>query len=394
MPSFSDRIRSAGSQLSSMGADMLPGWLVASGVGAWLAVGIAAVIALVAWFVSASSSISIPLILALVIGMVAYPLCERMIRRGLPKSAAAAIVLVLLAAIVAGVFWVTLAGVISQWPSIQEQLQRATTRLTAELQAIGVSSDTVTAFIEKSWSDPSASDMSNPLAAGLLSSVGSFLGAGLSGTFAFLFGVFISATLLYYVLSDFPTMAHWMGSHLGLPTSIGEGIVEDAVKAMRGYFRANTISGFVVAAVIGIAMLIMGVPLAIPVALVTFLTVYIPFFGAIFSGAFAFMVALGSNGLTAAIILLAVVLIAQNVLQTVINARVMGDELDLHPLVVLVVTMLGGIFGGLLGAALGAPVAALFVSAGKRLKTAFDAGQFDGTWDGPAGEAAAEVLPE
>lgn len=394
MPSISDRIRSAGSQLSSMGADMLPGWLVAAGIGAWLAVGISAMIALVAWFFSASASISIPLILALVIGMVAYPLCERMIRRGVPKAGAAGIVLLLLAAIVAGAFWVTVAGVVSQWPSIQAQLERATTRLSTELQAVGVSSETVSAFIEKSWSGPSAADVSNPLASGLLSSLGSFLGAGLSGTFAFLFGVFISATLLYYVLSDFPTMAHWMGSHLGLPTKIGEGIVDDAVKAMRGYFRANTISGFVVAAVIGVAMLVMGVPLAIPVALVTFLTVYIPFFGAIFSGAFAFMVALGSNGLTTAIILLVVVLIAQNVLQTVINARVMGDELDLHPLVVLVVTMLGGIFGGLLGAALGAPVAALFVSAGKRLKTAFDAGQFEGTWDDDTKEQTAGVVPE
>ena len=147
MPSISDRIRSAGNQLSSMGADMLPGWLVAAGLGAWLAVGIAAMIALVAWFFSASASISIPLILALVIGMVAYPLCERMIRRGVPKAGAAGIVLLLLAAIVAGVFWVTVAGVVSQWPSIQAQLERATTRLSTELQAIGVSSETVSAFI-------------------------------------------------------------------------------------------------------------------------------------------------------------------------------------------------------------------------------------------------------
>ena len=64
-------------------------------------------------------------------------------------------------------------------------------------------------------------------------------------------------------------------------------------------------------------------------------------------------------------------LLTQNVLQTVINARVMGDSLNLHPLVVLVVTMLGGIFGGILGAALAAPVAALLLNAGKRLSDAF-----------------------
>jgi predicted PurR-regulated permease PerM len=118
-------------------------------------------------------------------------------------------------------------------------------------------------------------------------------------------------------------------------------------------------------------MLIMGIPLALTVALVTFLTCYIPFFGAIISGAFAFMIALSSNGMPTAIALLVIVLLTQNVLQTVINARVMGDSLNLHPLVVLVVTMLGGIFAGILGAALAAPLAALLVNAGKRLAEAF-----------------------
>jgi predicted PurR-regulated permease PerM len=85
------------------------------------------------------------------------------------------------------------------------------------------------------------------------------------------------------------------------------------------------------------------------------------------SGAFAFLVALSSTGLSSAIILLLIVLLTQNVLQTVMIARMMGDSLRLHPLVVLVVTMLGGIFGGLVGAALGAPLAAMFVNAGKRI---------------------------
>jgi len=187
-----------------------------------------------------------------------------------------------------------------------------------------------------------------------------------------LFGLFISLTLLFYVLTDFPRIADWVAHHMGgLPPELGRGIVQDAVRAMRGYFRGTTISGFAVAIIIAIAMVVMKVPLAAAVGLVTFLTCYIPFFGAIVSGAFAFLVALGSTGLTSAVILLAVVLITQNVLQTVINARVMGDSLNLHPLVVLVVTMLGGIFGGLLDAALGAPLAALLVNAARRLRAAY-----------------------
>jgi predicted PurR-regulated permease PerM len=373
MPSVTDRIRSKGADLSQSVPEMIPGWLMTFGIAGWLIVGVAAALSLAAWLFVYSASISIPLLLAMVVGMIAYPLCERMTARGVPKSAAAGIVLVLLFVIIGGVVWITLVGVISQWPAIQAQLEAGVAAIGAQLQAAGVNTDAIQAAMQSARDAATTQGAAgNPLVSGLLSSIGSALTSGLSSIFAMLFGVFIGATLLFYVLTDFPNISTWIGGHMGrLPVDVGEGIVEDAVGAMRGYFRATTITGFAVAAVIGAAMLLMGVPLAVTVALVTFLTCYIPYFGAIISGAFAFLVALGSNGLTAALILLVVVLVTQNVLQTLINARVMGTSLNLHPLVVLVVTMLGGIFAGLLGAALAAPIAALLISAGKRLSEAF-----------------------
>jgi len=374
MSKLGDRIRSSGASLSGSSLDALPNWLTTFGVAGWLLVGIAGALAVIAWFFSTSSSISVPLLLALVIGMVAYPLCEKMTARGLSKSAAAAIVLLLLLAIVVGVVWITIAGIIAQWPSIQDQLQAGATAMLANLEAAGFDVKAIQeSFRQASEATAATGAASNPVTGGLLSSVGSALTTGLSSTIALFFGLFIALTLLFYVLTDFPTVADWLAGHMGgLPKSVGDGILDDAVRAMRGYFRGTTITGFVVALMIGVAMLVLKVPLAMTVALVTFLTCYIPFFGAIISGGFAFVIALGSNGFSTAIILLVIVLIAQNVLQTVINARIMGESLNLHPLVVLVVTMLGGIFGGLLGAALGAPLAALLVSAGKRLSDAFE----------------------
>ncbi len=365
-----DKIRSAGAQLSKVELRMLPGWLTTAGIAAWLIIGVAGVLALAGWLFVYSASISIPLLLAMVIGMIAYPLCEKMIARGLPKSAAAGIVLLALFAIVGLAIWITVTGIISQWPSIQAQIQKGMTELGAQLSAYGWNTAAIQESLQSATSGASASDA--PAASGLVSSVFGAVSSGLAGIFALAFGLFIGTTLLFYVLSDWPTIATWIAGHMGsLPVSVGEGIVEDAVKAMRGYFSATTITGLVVSATIFVAMLLMGIPLAFTVALVTFLTCYIPYFGAIISGAFAFFIALGTTGMTSAIVLLIIVLLAQNVLQTVINARVMGDSLNLHPLVVLVVTMLGGIFGGLLGAALGAPLAALLINAGKRLRAAF-----------------------
>lgn len=364
------RVKGAGVSPSWV-PSIIPGWLTAAGVGGWLLLGIAGALAVAGWFLSTSASISIPLLLAIVIGMVAYPLCEKLMQRGVPRAAAAGIVLTLLFAIVAVAGIVTVKGVVGQWPDIQSQLQNGLDSLETLVAAQGWDTQELMTAIQTQAEAAGGSGLPSGTEA-LASWLLGFLSRGLSGVVSLVFGIFIATTLLYYVLADFPTVARWIGGHMGgLPPAVGEGIVADAVRAMRGYFRGTTITGLAVAIVIAVAMLLMGIPLAATVALVTFLTCYVPYFGAIISGAFAFLIALGTSGIGSAVALLVVVLIAQNVLQTVINARVMGDSLDLHPLVVLVVTMLGGIYGGLLGAALGAPLAALLVSAGKRLRNEF-----------------------
>jgi predicted PurR-regulated permease PerM len=215
--------------------------------------------------------------------------------------------------------------------------------------------------------------------AGFVSQVFESLASGLSGIFGFFFGVFISVTLLYYILHDFDQVTAWLGSHIGLPQDLGAGVIEDAIDSMRGYFRGTTLTGVSVAIVIAVGTWLLGVPLAIPIGLVTFITCYIPYFGAIFSGAFAFVIALGTGGLPKAVALLIIVLVAQNVLQTVVSARFMGESLSLHPIVVLVVTMLGGTFAGLLGAALAAPLTALGVRTAARLRAYGAAGLLEET---------------
>ncbi len=366
MPRLSDRIRSAGTEFVSAGPGIMPGWVINVAIASVAFISAVGVLVIVATFIGASSSISVPLILAVVIGMISYPLVEKMVTRGVPAQAAAVAVLVLLVVVVAATIWVTFAGVLSQWPSIQAQFQGGIAQSAAALQAAGIDPAAVKEIVVVARATASGADA--PPLGGLASVLSSTLATGLSSVFTLFFGIFIGAMLLYYVLVDFPNIISWMGRHLGgLPEQLGTEIVGDAVRAMRGYFSAMTVSGVVVATVIGAVMLVMGLPLVVAVALVTFLTNYIPFFGAILAGTFAFFIALGAGGLPQAITILVVILVTQNVLQSAINARLMGDSLNLSPIVVLVATMLGGIFGGLLGAALGAPVAALVNSAVQRL---------------------------
>jgi predicted PurR-regulated permease PerM len=375
-----DRIQETGQALIEPGGFRLPPGLINLGFAAWLFVGAIAALLIVAAFFVLSASISVPLILAAVIGTVAYPVAEMIRRRGAPPWVAATVVLVGLALVIGLTIWLVVTGVVAQWPQISANVSAGIEELAGQATALGLDAETVEATAQRALESGSSA------LSGFVSNIFASLASGISGIFGLFFGIFISVTLLYYILSDFPTLRDWTGSHIGLPKDLGDGIVDDAVDSLRGYFRGTTLTGFAVAAVITAAAFLLGVPLAIPIGLVTFLTCYIPYFGAIFSGAFAFIIALGSGGLTVAVSLLVIVLVAQNVLQTVISAKFMGESLALHPIVVLVVTMLGGTFAGLLGAALAAPLTALGVRAGARLRAYSDAGLLDD--DEPEPEAA------
>jgi putative heme transporter len=382
MAKLKDKIRTAGTEFALGG--LVPEWVLNVGIISWSLIGACAVLAIVFWFFAVTASISVPLILAMVIGMISYPLVEKMVARRVPVAGAATLVLIFLLLVVKFAGWVVVNGVISQWPAIQTQLQAGVAEASAVLTSAGFNGDA----LKNTLTSPQTASTASAASGGLATSIGSAVASGLSGIFALFFGLFIGAVLLFYVLTDWPGIASWIGGHMGgLPEDVGIGIVDDAVYALRGYFRATTITGLVVSVFIGAAMLLMGIPLAGAVVIVTFLTCYIPFFGAIISGAFAFFIALGTGGLTQAIAILVIVLIAQNLLQTIINARVMGDSLNLSPMVVLVVTMLGSIFAGLLGAALAAPVTALLMSAGKRL-AAINFDDYPDTDDEPAAEPA------
>ena len=105
-------------------------------------------------------------------------------------------------------------------------------------------------------------------------------------------------------------------------------------------------------------------PLAGTIAVVVFVTAYIPFIGAFISGAFAVILTLSSQGTTAAAIMLVVVILANGLLQNIVQPIAFGATLDLNPLVVLIVTIGFGSLFGMIGMVLAAPLtsAALHIS--------------------------------
>jgi predicted PurR-regulated permease PerM len=120
--------------------------------------------------------------------------------------------------------------------------------------------------------------------------------------------------------------------------------------------------------VMGVVALILGVPLAGTIAVVTFVTAYVPYIGAWVAGGFAVALALGSQGTTDAVILAITALLANGMLQNILQPFVFGATLNLHPLAVLIVTISGGCLFGMVGLTLAAPLtsAAVHINQARR----------------------------
>ena len=338
-------------------ADHLPAGsgLVRWGLRGWLLLGLLLAAAAVLWLVSQVSGIVVPLVVAAVLGALFAPVVERLRRAGLPATVGATVVLLGLAAVVVGSVWLVVAGVLDQATQISTQLDAGLASLESWLTGHGIE-----------VADGLASQAGGVTGVAV-EGLPAVLGGVLSGTASFLIGLVIAVFLLYYVLVDWDGLSRWVGSHLGVVPEVGVEVVGDAVGSVRRYFWSLTLSAVVTAVLIGGTAWALGVPLAFTIALITLTTSYVPYLGAIFSGAFATLIALGSSGLQTALVLLVVVLVVQNVVQTVVLARLSSTALRLHPIVTMSSTIVGAAVAGVLGATLATPATAAAVLVHRRL---------------------------
>jgi predicted PurR-regulated permease PerM len=106
------------------------------------------------------------------------------------------------------------------------------------------------------------------------------------------------------------------------------------------------------------------------IAVVTFVTSYVPYLGAFVAGAFAVLIGYGSGGLGVALAMLAIVLLANNTIQNMIEPFAFGSRLHLHPFAVLITVTSATVLFGVVGAVLAAPLTSAAVNAYHQLRDA------------------------
>ena len=113
---------------------------------------------------------------------------------------------------------------------------------------------------------------------------------------------------------------------MGVPAEVGETIMSRTAGAMQSYFLGMTIVAAFSAVIVGAGALILGVPLAGTITAVTFLGGYIPYLGAWTAGAFAVLMALGSSGPETAVAMAVIALLANGVLQQMVQPIAYGAD--------------------------------------------------------------------
>jgi putative heme transporter len=332
-----------------------PNWLRDLGLMSWLVVGVFVLIGGLVWLLSLTQTIVVPVVTAAILAAVLAPLVRMLQRHRVPRAAGAALVLLLIVLVGAGLVLLIVGGISSQSSEITSSLQKGATKIEGWLKDAGISS--------------SSASQAKSDASGSLSSAFHFLVNGLGGALKELasLAVFLSFTVLslFFLLKDGPGIRGWLERHMGVPVPVARTISGRVIGSMRGYFTGVTaVAGFN-GIVIGLGALVLGVPLAGTIAVVNFVAAYIPYIGAWSAGGFTVLIALGDQGASTAVAMGVIVLLANGALQQLIQPIAFGAALGIHPLAVLIVTIAGGALFGTIGLIVAAPLtsAAVKVSA-------------------------------
>ncbi|MGH2905675.1 MAG: AI-2E family transporter [Solirubrobacterales bacterium] len=328
-----------------------PKWLRDVGFTSWFLVGAALVVVAAVTLLAITETIVMPVLVASIIAAVTSPLVSYLQRHGVPRLGGAVIVLLLVIVVAGLVTYAIFSGVLSYGDQISSQLNKAMTSISNWLSHHGI--DPEQAKKAKASASQSTSDGAKTLLEGVKTGI-----SMLSGLAIFLAFLFLS---LVFLLKDGPMIRAWGERRMGVPPPVAHIITGRLISSMRGYFVGVTIVATFNAVVVGISAWVLNVPLVATIMIVTFVGAYIPYLGAWAAGAFAVLIALGTGDQTAVVGMVVMCLLANGILQQLIQPVAYGAALGIHPLAVLIVTIAAGCLFGGIGLILGAPVTSAIV---------------------------------
>ncbi|OIH94134.1 AI-2E family transporter [Curtobacterium sp. MCBA15_001] len=327
-----------------------------AGAWSWRVLVVVGVIALFIWLMTVFSEILIPFLIGIIVSALLIPVSNWMQRHHVPKWLAVVVSLLGGLAALGGLIWLVVDQIIASYPSLKERTvsQYANIKDLVLNSGLGITQSDVNGWLNDGtkWLQENSGS--------ILSGVAS-AGSGATHVFEALFIILFTTIFL---LIDGKNVWRWT---VRLFPRKARAAVDGAGVAgwitLTSFIRVQIFVAFVDAVGIGLGAWIVGLffgglPLVIPIAAFVFLGAFIPVVGAIVTGFLAVFVALIFNGPVAAVLVLGVVLLVQQIEGHILQPLVMGNAVKVHPLaVVLGVTSASGL-AGIAGAFFAVPLIA------------------------------------
>lgn len=339
-----------------------PAWLLRWALAAACLLVLAGAVWLLAELVSMVTLLAVSVVVALLLAGVLAPAVGWAGRHRVPRGVASGLAVGLVLVVTAGVLTLVGARLADQLPQFRDQLDEATTEMSS---ALGV-------------------EIPNPLQGGGGDQGGNEQGGGGSGGSALvdaaaetlsvatdvLLGLFLVLVFLFLLLRSGDRMWEWVLEKLG-------GRVREDVDAaahaawhtVGAYVRGLTLVAAFDAVGIGLGLVLLGVPLALTLALLQFVASYIPTIGSIAAGAVAVVIGYVGGGVGTAVAVAVLALVVQQIGNNVIEPFVMQRNLPVNAFAVLAAVTAGGLLWGIAGALLFVPLTAAVSAAGHELWT-------------------------
>ena len=354
-PSASDATASAAAPAAAPAATQpalaLPPGVQLAGAWGWRLLVVAGCLAVAGWVVSRLEEIVVPLLIAILICALLQPVVTLLTRRRVPHWIAIVVALLGLVAVVGGLLVLVVTQVrdgaddvtakgVASYDALREFLR------TSPLQLTDREFDQYVGQAGQALQDASQDILSGVAAIG--SAAGHVLTGGLLTLFATIFLLIDGRGVWHWVVRLFPRAAR--------PAVDGAGLA--GWQTLASFVRVQVIVAAANGVGIGLFAAFLGLPLAIPIAILVFLASFIPVIGAIVTGALAVVLALVVAGPVQALVMLGGVLLVHLLEAHVLQPLVMGGAVKVHPLAVVFAVAAGSLVAGIPGALFAVPTAA------------------------------------
>jgi predicted PurR-regulated permease PerM len=339
----------------------VPRWLRVSAAWAWRLLLLAALLWVAGRVASLLYVVIVPFAAAILLSALLQPLTARLRRAGLGPLGATWCTLLLAFVLIGGAVWLVTARVEAEYPALVTQVGHTSTQLQSWLAQsplhvrtgnLAKISDNFVKFLSQNRSTVE--------------------GAALTGgriVVELLAGTVLCFFISFFLIKDGQRIWSWLIGGLADPRRRRADLAGHAAwQAVVYYVRGTVAVAAIHAIVMGITLAIIGSPLVAPLALFMFVAAFVPLVGVLIAGTVAILIVLAAKGLIAAVIVLAVMVVMNQMEGHLLQPQVVGKMVRLHPLAVILVLAVAGVTAGIAGAVVAVPVTAALTSAARTLR--------------------------